>query len=131
MGLCLSVFTDVFICVELRLAEVIRANSPLNKVMDLAARIRPATAEDPIARVSMGRQRHRAAPNTNHHGDPLLARVEARVIRLLADSRALVMERRSPVRDMADRPRIVMKPRAEVKLPVTTTRRVRPVRYAS
>ena len=84
MGSYQSVLTDVLICVAPRPAEV--ANSPINKVMDLAAGVLPVTAEDPTARTSMGRRKHRAAPSTNHRKDLRLARAEARAMRLLVDS---------------------------------------------
>lgn len=96
---------------DLRLAGVIRANSPIHRVT------RRVMTEDPTVRTSMDRRRHKTALSTRHRRDFLLDMAEARAMCLLVDSSPLVME---TVRDM--------NPRAGAQLPVTTTR-MRLVRY--
>lgn len=122
-GLGSLAFADVYFCADLRLVGAIRANSPMNRVMGPVARTRPATAEVLSVRTSTERSRHKASLSTRR-------RMEVEVICLLADSPPLVMERSGTIRDIVDRPTIGAKPRAEARLPVTTTSKVRLVRYA-
>ena len=114
------------VCVDLRLVEVIRANNPI-RATGLAARV---TAEDLTVRTSTGRSSHRVALSTTPRRHLNLGMAKARVMRPLADSASRVMERSGSDRGMVD-PRIVVNPRAEARLRVTTTSKARLVRYAS
>lgn len=106
---------------DLRLVEVIRANKPIKDTV-LAVRV---TGEELIVKISMGHSSDKVALSTIPRKHFMLALVEARVMRPLADSPLRVMERIDLNRGMVDR---VMNPRAEARLPVITTNKVHLVR---
>lgn len=117
------------VCVDLHLAEAIRANSPTKRVMGLLVGTRPVTAGGATVRTSTDRSRHKAALSTRHHRDLPPAMAEARVVRPLVGSSTLVMEDSGMVRDIVEPPMIGAKPHAEARQPVTTTSAVRLVRH--
>ena len=107
-------------CVDLRLAEVIRAKSPHSRVTAEAL----VMAEVLIARTSMARRRHKAALSTTLLR---LVMAEARVMHPLAGSAPPAMGVTGTVLDTVDQPMIVAN-NGEARLLITTTRLVR---YAS